>query len=92
MACHQNIPSPIRAYADPKFSSSAAREAERRALQGSSQSAEKMDILCFVLSLPLVAGLDFSYHHTAELEAFLREVHRNHSSITHLYSIGKSVE
>ncbi|XP_015261200.1 PREDICTED: carboxypeptidase M [Gekko japonicus] len=51
-----------------------------------------MDILCLVLSLPLVAGLDFSYHHTAELEAFLREVHRNHSSITHLYSIGKSVE
>ncbi|XP_060101038.1 carboxypeptidase M [Heteronotia binoei] len=51
-----------------------------------------MGILCLVLSLPLVTGLDFSYHHTAELEAFLREVHKNHSSITHLYSIGKSVE
>nr|XP_056703243.1 carboxypeptidase M [Euleptes europaea] len=52
-----------------------------------------MGLLGLVLSLPLVAaGLDFSYHHTAELEAFLREVRANHSSITHLYSIGKSVE
>uniref|UniRef100_A0A8D2IKY4 Uncharacterized protein n=1 Tax=Varanus komodoensis TaxID=61221 RepID=A0A8D2IKY4_VARKO len=42
--------------------------------------------------LPLVAGLDFSYHHTEELETFLKDVHRNYSSITHLYSIGKSVK
>ncbi|XP_062990839.1 carboxypeptidase M [Elgaria multicarinata webbii] len=51
-----------------------------------------MDPLSFLFLLPLVAGLDFSYHHTKELEAFLKDVHRSYASITHLYSIGKSVE
>ncbi|XP_058413650.1 carboxypeptidase M isoform X1 [Diceros bicornis minor] len=43
------------------------------------------------LLLPLVAALDFRYHHQAEMEAFLKAVARNYSSITHLHSIGKSV-
>nr|XP_020641717.1 carboxypeptidase M isoform X1 [Pogona vitticeps]XP_020641718.1 carboxypeptidase M isoform X1 [Pogona vitticeps]XP_020641719.1 carboxypeptidase M isoform X1 [Pogona vitticeps] len=47
---------------------------------------------CLVLLLPLVVGLDFGYHHTKEMEAFLKEVHKNYPSTTHLYSIGKSVE
>uniref|UniRef100_UPI00398F2009 carboxypeptidase M-like n=1 Tax=Pristiophorus japonicus TaxID=55135 RepID=UPI00398F2009 len=38
------------------------------------------------------ASLDFKYHPTSHLESFLQEVHKNYSSITHLYSIGKSVE
>ncbi|XP_066490623.1 carboxypeptidase M [Tiliqua scincoides] len=45
-----------------------------------------------LLLLPLVAGPDFGYHHTKSLETFLKEVHQNHASITHLYSIGKSVQ
>ncbi|XP_055515979.1 carboxypeptidase M isoform X1 [Leucoraja erinacea] len=38
------------------------------------------------------ASLDFKYHRTDFLETFLKDVHANFSSITHLYSIGKSVE
>ncbi|XP_007900933.1 carboxypeptidase M-like [Callorhinchus milii] len=38
------------------------------------------------------AGLDFSYHHTAKLDSFLCDVNQSYPSITHLYSIGKSVE
>ncbi|XP_004675963.1 PREDICTED: carboxypeptidase M [Condylura cristata] len=44
------------------------------------------------LLLPLVAALDFSYHHQEEMEAFLKNVAHNYSSITHLHSIGKSVK
>ncbi|XP_006923787.1 carboxypeptidase M [Pteropus alecto] len=44
------------------------------------------------LLLPLVAALDFSYHHQEEMEAFLKSVAQNYSSITHLHSIGKSVK
>ncbi|XP_053441390.1 carboxypeptidase M isoform X3 [Nycticebus coucang] len=45
-----------------------------------------------LLLLPLVAALDFSYHHQEGMEAFLKTVAQNYSSITHLHSIGKSVE
>ncbi|XP_060633465.2 carboxypeptidase M [Anolis sagrei] len=49
--------------------------------------------LCLVyLLLPLASSLDFGYHHTEEMEAFLKGVSKNHSSITHLYSIGRSVQ
>lgn len=51
-----------------------------------------MGIFCLLLLLPLVSGLDFRYHHTKELEAFLKEVQKNYTAITHLYSIGKSVQ
>uniref|UniRef100_A0A670JV41 Peptidase M14 carboxypeptidase A domain-containing protein n=1 Tax=Podarcis muralis TaxID=64176 RepID=A0A670JV41_PODMU len=51
-----------------------------------------MGTLSLVLLLPLVAALDFNYHHTKELEAFLKAVQRDHSNIAHLYSIGKSVQ
>lgn len=44
------------------------------------------------LLLPLVATLDFSYHHQEEMEVFLKNVAQNYSSITHLHSIGKSVK
>ncbi|XP_042323557.1 carboxypeptidase M isoform X2 [Sceloporus undulatus] len=38
------------------------------------------------------SGLDFSYHHTEEMETFLKDIHKNFSSTTHLYSIGKSLQ
>lgn len=44
------------------------------------------------LLLPLVAALDFGYHHQEEMEAFLKNVAQNYSSITRLHSIGKSVK
>jgi hypothetical protein len=43
------------------------------------------------LLLPVVAALDFRYHHQEGMEAFLKSVAQNYSSITHLHSIGKSV-
>uniref|UniRef100_A0A8D0DUM9 Carboxypeptidase M n=1 Tax=Salvator merianae TaxID=96440 RepID=A0A8D0DUM9_SALMN len=50
-----------------------------------------MSLLGIVLFLPLAAGLNFTYHHTNEVEGFLKMMRRNYPSITHLYSIGKSV-
>ncbi|KAF3826024.1 hypothetical protein GH733_006138 [Mirounga leonina] len=44
------------------------------------------------LLLPSVAALDFGYHHQEEMEAFLKNVAQNYSSITRLHSIGKSVK
>ncbi|XP_008147005.2 carboxypeptidase M [Eptesicus fuscus] len=44
------------------------------------------------LLLPLVAALDFSYHHQEAMETFLKNVAQNYSSVTHLHSIGKSVK
>lgn len=44
------------------------------------------------LLLPLVATLDFGYHHQKDMEEFLKSVAQNYSSITRLYSIGKSVK
>ncbi|XP_018611498.1 carboxypeptidase M [Scleropages formosus] len=38
------------------------------------------------------SSLEFRYYNTVELEDYLKAVNRNYSSITHLYSIGKSVE
>uniref|UniRef100_A0A8B9T6X4 Carboxypeptidase M n=1 Tax=Anas platyrhynchos TaxID=8839 RepID=A0A8B9T6X4_ANAPL len=46
-------------------------------------------VLCL---LALAAALDFGYHHAEELEAYLREVHAAHPALTHLHSIGRSVE
>lgn len=51
-----------------------------------------MGIFSLLLLLPLVSSLDFRYHDTKELEAFLKEVQKNYPAITHLYSIGKSVQ
>ncbi|XP_055095765.1 carboxypeptidase M isoform X3 [Symphalangus syndactylus] len=53
-----------------------------------------MDFPCLWLELllPLVAALDFNYHHQEGMEAFLKTVAQNYSSITHLHSIGKSVK
>ncbi|KAM5335973.1 carboxypeptidase M isoform 2-T2 [Glossophaga mutica] len=53
-----------------------------------------MDFACLWLGLllPLVAALDFSYHHQEEMEEFLKNVAQNYTSITHLHSIGKSVK
>lgn len=53
-----------------------------------------MDFACLWLGLllPLVAALDFSYHHQEDMEAFLKSVAQNYTSITHLHSIGKSVK
>ncbi|XP_032974336.1 carboxypeptidase M isoform X1 [Rhinolophus ferrumequinum] len=56
--------------------------------------AGNMDFACLWLGvlLPVVATLDFSYHHQEEMEEFLKNVAQNYSSITHLHSIGKSVK
>ncbi|XP_039200447.1 carboxypeptidase M isoform X1 [Crotalus tigris] len=52
----------------------------------------EMGIFSLLLLLPLVSSLDFRYHHTNELEAFLKEMQKNYPAIAHLYSIGKSVQ
>ncbi|XP_066525488.1 carboxypeptidase M [Hoplias malabaricus] len=41
---------------------------------------------------PLSFGLEFQYHNSTEVEQYLRGINRNFSHITHLHSIGKSVE
>ncbi|KAI2566946.1 carboxypeptidase M, partial [Homo sapiens] len=53
-----------------------------------------MDFPCLWLGLllPLVAALDFNYHRQEGMEAFLKTVAQNYSSVTHLHSIGKSVK
>uniref|UniRef100_A0A8I3RZK0 Carboxypeptidase M n=1 Tax=Canis lupus familiaris TaxID=9615 RepID=A0A8I3RZK0_CANLF len=48
--------------------------------------------LCLGLLLPAAAALEFAYHHQEQMEAFLKTVARNYSSITRLHSIGKSVQ
>ncbi|XP_032053041.1 carboxypeptidase M [Aythya fuligula] len=52
-------------------------------------TGEVAAVLCL---LALAAALDFGYHHAEELEAYLREVHAAHPALTHLHSIGRSVE
>ncbi|XP_041873748.1 carboxypeptidase M isoform X1 [Corvus kubaryi] len=46
-------------------------------------------ILCLV---SVAAALDFKYHHAEELEQYLKGVHAAYPSLTHLHSIGRSVE
>ncbi|XP_038636386.1 carboxypeptidase M-like [Scyliorhinus canicula] len=41
--------------------------------------------------LPDLIALKFQYHSTQELEGFLHDINRKYPSITHLYSIGRSV-
>ena len=54
-----------------------------------------------LLQLPLVVvslvittiyGVDFVYHDFDHVTAYLNEVAESHPNITHLYSIGESVE
>ncbi|XP_062867094.1 carboxypeptidase M-like [Trichomycterus rosablanca] len=46
----------------------------------------------FCLSVPLARALEFRYHNSTQLEQYLHEINKNFSSITHLHSIGQSVE
>ncbi|KAF5897149.1 carboxypeptidase M, partial [Clarias magur] len=46
----------------------------------------------FPLVVPLGQALEFQYHNTAQVEQYLHEISRKYSSITHLHSIGQSVE
>lgn len=46
----------------------------------------------FALAVPLVQALEFRYHNSAEVEQYLHEISQNYSGITHLHSIGQSVE
>ncbi|XP_058273372.1 carboxypeptidase M isoform X4 [Hemibagrus wyckioides] len=46
----------------------------------------------FSLAVPLGQTLEFQYHNTAQMEQYLHEISKNYSSITHLHSIGQSVE
>lgn len=47
---------------------------------------------CLWTLLSLCYGLEFRYHNSVEVEKYLMDVNRNYPSITHRYSIGKSVE
>ncbi|XP_068937258.1 carboxypeptidase M [Petaurus breviceps papuanus] len=54
-----------------------------------------MDLPLYLLVgflMPLVAALDFKYHPQDEMENFLKDVAQTYDSLTHLHSIGKSVE
>ncbi|XP_078424028.1 carboxypeptidase M-like [Cetorhinus maximus] len=42
-------------------------------------------------TIPYVTALEFKYHNTKELESYLRDINTKYPSITHLYSVGKSV-
>ncbi|XP_051886320.1 carboxypeptidase M-like isoform X2 [Pristis pectinata] len=42
--------------------------------------------------IPYAISLEFKYHNAKDLESFLHRINTNYPSITHLYSIGKSVE
>ncbi|XP_041052647.1 carboxypeptidase M-like [Carcharodon carcharias] len=44
------------------------------------------------LFLGSYTALDFTYHDAHQLQSFLQGIRANHSAITHLYSIGKSVD
>ncbi|GAA6083913.1 carboxypeptidase M isoform X1, partial [Tachysurus ichikawai] len=46
----------------------------------------------FSLAVPLGQALEFQYHNTAQVEQYLHEISKNYSSITHLHSIGQTVE
>ncbi|MCI4388985.1 hypothetical protein PGIGA_G00092440 [Pangasianodon gigas] len=46
----------------------------------------------FSLAVPLGQALEFRYHNTTQVEQYLHEISKNYSSITHLHSIGLSVE
>ncbi|XP_060759010.1 carboxypeptidase M isoform X3 [Neoarius graeffei] len=46
----------------------------------------------FCLAVPLGQALEFRYHSTTQVEQYLHEISKNYSSITHLHSIGLSVE
>ncbi|KAF7694075.1 carboxypeptidase M isoform X1 [Silurus meridionalis] len=46
----------------------------------------------FPFLVPLNHALEFQYHNTAQVERYLYEISKNYSSITHLHSIGRSVE
>uniref|UniRef100_A0A672THA7 Peptidase M14 domain-containing protein n=1 Tax=Strigops habroptila TaxID=2489341 RepID=A0A672THA7_STRHB len=50
------------------------------------------DVVGILCLLSAAAALDFKYHHTEELEAYLKRVHAAYPSLTHLHSIGRSVE
>ncbi|XP_056103490.1 carboxypeptidase M isoform X1 [Rhinichthys klamathensis goyatoka] len=39
-----------------------------------------------------IHGLDFRYHNSVEMEQYLKDVNRTYPEITHLHSIGQSVE
>lgn len=45
-----------------------------------------------MLCLVSAAALDFKYHHSEELERYLRGVHAAYPALTHLHSIGRSVQ
>ncbi|XP_048872934.1 carboxypeptidase M [Brienomyrus brachyistius] len=51
-----------------------------------------LTLLLGLLNFALCHGLEFRYHNSTEVEEYLKAVHRNYSSLTHLHSIGKSVE
>lgn len=50
-----------------------------------------MTLLWLWAMISSVAALNFTSHSGQQLETFLRDIHRDHPSITHLYSVGKSV-
>uniref|UniRef100_A0A8B9T6J0 Carboxypeptidase M n=1 Tax=Anas platyrhynchos TaxID=8839 RepID=A0A8B9T6J0_ANAPL len=64
----------------------------RRGRSGAGRGRHLLPVAAVLCLLALAAALDFGYHHAEELEAYLREVHAAHPALTHLHSIGRSVE
>lgn len=68
----------------------------KRFLHFSIVLAERM--LVFTLCLYLwswlssIHGLEFRYHNSVEMEQYLKDINRTYPEITHLHSIGQSVE
>lgn len=68
----------------------------KRFLHFSIVLAERM--LVFTLCLYLwswlssIHGLEFRYHNSVEMEQYLKDISRTYPEITHLHSIGQSVE
>ncbi|MBN3280823.1 CBPM Carboxypeptidase, partial [Polyodon spathula] len=48
--------------------------------------------LCIGSMTLWVQGLDFNFHDSRQIEAYLQSVSKNYSTFTNLYSIGKSVQ
>ncbi|KAL0195827.1 hypothetical protein M9458_009399, partial [Cirrhinus mrigala] len=42
--------------------------------------------------LSSIHGLEFRYHNSVEMEQYLKDINKTFPDITHLHSIGQSVE
>lgn len=68
------------------------RAREMKSAGGEGDAMLLSALFWFALAVPLGQALEFRYHNTTEVEQYLKEISHNYSSITHLHSIGQSVE